>query len=104
MSVFHCECGFAIDDSDGFGDHMRQAVARDHDFGADGHVHRELAGTGQARHARACGFATASMAEFDDHLLIVFITPDGVGSDGNRHVPIDPSTPDRWHVRRTTSD
>ena len=104
MSVFHCECGFAIDDADEFGDHLRQAFARDDDIGTDGLVHRELAGTGQARHACACGFATASMAEFDDHLLIMFIPPDGVGSDGHRHIPIDPSTPDRWHVRRATSD
>ena len=36
MSVFHCSCGFAIDDPDEYGDHIRLAFARDDDIGTDG--------------------------------------------------------------------
>jgi hypothetical protein len=46
----------------------------------------------------ACGFATDDTPEFDDHLLIVFITPDSIGTDADKHVPLDPSTPDRWYI------
>jgi hypothetical protein len=101
MSHFHCACGFAIDLSEEFGDHLHQVFARDDDIGTDGRVHCELANADAAKYVCACGFATTDRAEFDDHLLIVFITPDGIGTDGERHVPEDPSTPDRWHVRRS---
>jgi hypothetical protein len=99
MSQFHCSCGFAIDLADEFGDHMHQVFARDDDIGTDGHIHYELADAATIKLACACGFATAGATEFDDHLLIVFITPDGIGNDGGKHVPTDPSTPDRWFVR-----
>ncbi len=102
MSRFHCSCGFAIDQAEEFGDHLHQAFARDDDLGTDGRIHLELADTRSPDHACACGFATTDLTDFDDHLLIVFITLDGIGigTDGERHVPVDPSTPDRWYVRK----
>jgi hypothetical protein len=45
------------------------------------------------RHVCACGFATDDTPEFDDHLLTAFITPDGIGNDGDEHMPLEPSTP-----------
>ena len=104
MSAFHCSCGFAIDQADELADHLHQAFARDDDIGTDGHVHRELAGPNSAEHVYACGYAASDTTEFDDHLLIAFITPDGIGTDDARHVPADPSTPDRWYVRRAIDD
>jgi hypothetical protein len=101
MSKFHCSCGFAIDLAEEFGDHMRQAFARDDDIGADGQVHGELAEAGSTGLVCVCGFATTDTTDFDDHLLIVFITPDGIGTDDVKHVPVDPSTPDRWQVRES---
>jgi hypothetical protein len=98
MSRFHCSCGFAIDVAEEFGDHMHQAFARDDDIGTDGHAHHELAGVGRSGHVCACGFAADATTDFDDHLLIVFVTPDSIGADGGKHVPVDPSTPDRWFV------
>jgi hypothetical protein len=104
MSRFHCACGFAIDHAEELADHPHQAFARDDDIGTDGHVHRELADAGQAQHLCACGFATSDATEFDDHFLIVFVTADSIGTDGARHVLEDPSTPDRWYVRRAIDD
>jgi hypothetical protein len=100
MSVFHCSCGFAIDCAEEFADHLHQSFGSDDDIGTDGRIHYELADTGPAMHGCACGFATRGVAEFDDHLLMAFIAPDSIGSDGAKHVPADPSTPDRWYVRR----
>ena len=104
MSRFHCACGFAIDNPDEFGDHIRLAFARDDDIGTDGQVHADLAGGPARRHECACGFTTTDTPEFDDHLLIMFATPDGIGTDGQRHVPVDASTPDRWFVRKAVDE
>jgi hypothetical protein len=104
VSAFHCSCGFAIDDADEFGDHIRLVFARDDDIGTDGQVHADLAGGPANGHQCACGLTTTDLAEFDDHLLIVFVTLDGIGTDGERHVPVDTATPDRWHVRKFADD
>lgn len=104
MSRFHCSCGFAIDQAEEFGDHLRQAFARGDDIGTDGRVHAELGDARPGTQVCACGFAAVDRAELDDHLLIVFITDDSIGTDGERHVPADPSTPDRWYVRRAIDD
>jgi hypothetical protein len=110
VSRYHCSCGFAIDDPCEFGDHFRLAFEVSDDIGIDGCVHTELAddhvrAAGRypdtvplPRYACACGFAADDTAEFDDHLLIAFITPDGIGTDGGRHVPLDLSTPERWYI------
>jgi uncharacterized protein YndB with AHSA1/START domain len=110
VSRYHCSCGFAIDDPDEFGDHYRLAFTPEDDIGTDRRVHAELAdgharATGRypntvpvRRHVCACGFAADDTPELDDHLLIAFITPDGTGTDGGRHVPMEPSTPDRWYI------
>jgi hypothetical protein len=108
VSRYRCSCGFAIDDPGEFGDHYRLAFAPDDDIGTDGRVHAELAddharATGRypdavPRHVCVCGFAADDTPQFDDHLLIAFITPDGTGIDGCRHAPVGPSTPDRWYV------
>jgi hypothetical protein len=34
----------------------------------------------------------------------MFITPEGIGADGQRHVPVDTSTPERWFVRSSMSN
>lgn len=108
MSRYHCSCGFAIDDAEEFGDHLRMAFTPEDDIGTDSRMHAEMADeyvrlTGDypadcavPRHACSCGFATDNTPEFDDHLLLVFVTPDSVGVDGQKHAPVDPSTPDRW--------
>jgi hypothetical protein len=105
MSRYHCSCGFVINDPEEFGDHYRLVFAPDDDTGTDGRVHAELVGdharaTGPypdtvslPRHVCACGFATDDTPEFDDHLLTAFITPDGIGNDGDEHMPLEPSTP-----------
>lgn len=116
MSHFHCSCGFAIDDPDEFGDHFRLSFAPGDDIGTDGHAHTELTdeyarATGRypasaplPRQVCSCGYATDDTAEFDDHMLMVFITPDGIGDDGEKHVPSDPSTPDRWYTAGGPAD
>jgi hypothetical protein len=108
MSRYRCSCGFAIDDPDESGDHYRLAFARDDDIGTDGRVHAELTGdharaTGcypdtVPRYVCACGFAADDTPQFDDHLLIAFITPDGTGTDGDKHAPMEPSMPERWYM------
>jgi hypothetical protein len=80
------------------------AFARADDMGIDGRVHLELAGTGSSTRICACGFVTGDSSEFDDHLLMVFVAPDGIGGDGDRHVLVNPSTPDRWYPRKTSDD
>jgi len=52
----------------------------------------------------ACGFATDDTPEFDDHLLIVFITSDGAGTIGGKHAPTEPAMPDRWYIARDPND
>jgi hypothetical protein len=37
--------------------------------------------------------------DFNDHLLVSVVTADGIGIDGERHVPVDTATPHRWHTR-----
>jgi hypothetical protein len=81
--------------------------ARDDNIGIDGRAHTELAaahGPGLRKHSCACGFQADDMPDFDDHLLIVFIPEDNTGNDGERHVPVNTSTPIRWHVRRAIDD
>jgi hypothetical protein len=104
MSLFHCSCGFAVDDADEFGDHIRLVFARDDDIGTDGQGHVDLLGGAVGCHECACGLTTTDTPEFDDHLLIMFVTPDGIDIDGQRHVPVETSTPERWFVRKATDD
>jgi hypothetical protein len=35
---------------------------------------------------------------------MVFIPTDDIGTDGDKHVPVDTSTPIRWHVRKAIDD
>jgi hypothetical protein len=107
VSLFHCSCGFAIDDPDELGDHFRQVFTPEDDAGTDGRVHAELAddsaqraGLPTAAHMCSCGLATDDASEFDDHFLLAFVPPDHAGTDGRRHSVVDPATPDRWHVAR----
>lgn len=100
MSAYHCSCGFAINEADEFGDHLREVFERDDDTGTDGLVHAEVTPEGQRLPlVCACGFRSYGAPEFDDHLLIVRVPPDGIGNDGDKHVPVDPSTPNRWYIR-----
>ena len=52
----------------------------------------------------ACGHATDDPAEFNDHLLLMVLPPDGIGADGHRHVPTDPATPLLWSAHRPDTD
>lgn len=99
MSVYHCSCGFAINEADEFGDHLREVFARDDEADTDGRVHSEVTPPGQVRPlVCTCGFRASSAPEFDDHILLVRIPPDNIGSDGGKHVPVDTSTPVRWYI------
>ena len=105
MSAYHCSCGFAIDDADEFGDHLREVFDRDDETGTDGRVHTEVTPEGQRQPlVCACGFRADSGPELDDHLLLVRIPPDSTGRDGEKHVPVDPSTPVRWYIPETSSE
>lgn len=99
MSVYHCACGFAINDAAEFADHLLEVF--DRVTGTDGRPHAELI-TGDDRDSRvvcACGFRADTGTELDDHLLLALIPPDAIGVDGQKHVPLDPSTPvGRWFV------
>jgi hypothetical protein len=100
MSQFHCSCGFAIDDAEGFADHLGWVFDRDDDIGTDGSRHAEIGQANQSGHLCACGFGAGDPAEFNDHLLLVVIPADGIGIDGDRHVPVDLATPHDWYARR----
>jgi hypothetical protein len=99
VSAFHCQCGFAIDDADEFGDHFRAVFDRTDDIGTDGQVHHETSPGHQKPMVCACGFQAADTPEFDDHLLLVFTPSDNRGNDAERHVPVDTSTPVRLYPR-----
>jgi hypothetical protein len=101
MSNFHCECGFAADDTESFADHLGWVFDPDDDIGNDGITHAETSHDRTGMHQCTCGF-TADPAEFNDHLLIVVIPLDAIGIDGKRHAPLSTTTPDRWYVRPAT--
>jgi hypothetical protein len=97
MTKIHCSCGYAGEDADEIGDHLRDAFTPADDIGTDGRTHGEIAadcvapgilasGQGTRKLACFCGFV-ANRPEFDDHLLARFTTVDQVGVDGARHVP-----------------
>lgn len=99
MSVYHCSCGFAIDDADELGDHLREVFGREDETGTDGRVHTEVTPEGQRQPlVCACGYHADGGREFDDHVLLAIVPPDSIGNDGEKHVPVDPSTPNRWYV------
>lgn len=105
MSVFHCSCGFAVDDPGELRDHFGEVFTPGDDADANDVVHAELAddyaqlaGLPLAVHLCSCGFGTDDTAEFDDHFLLAFFPPDAIGTDGRRHSVVNPATPNRWHV------
>jgi hypothetical protein len=102
MSAYHCACGFAVNDADEFGDHLREVFDLTDTTGTDGLVHDEVMTSPDRQRliVCACGFETASIPEFDDHVLRVLLPPDGMGKDGQKHVLVDPSTPVRYFVPR----
>jgi len=99
MGLLQCSCGYAGDEA-GFADHLGEVFIPLHDdIGTDGRAHAELAvdcapaaegdpgPSDVPAGACLCGFASEDATELDDHLLAVFITADGVGTDGGRHEP-----------------
>lgn len=105
MSSYHCQCGFAINDADELGDHLREVFDRPDDTGTDGRVHIEVTPPGQRQPlVCSCDFRAADPSEFDDHLLMMRIPPDNIGNDGEKHVPVDPSTPNRWYIREASGE
>lgn len=105
MSVYHCSCGFAINDAGEFGDHLREVFERSDETGADGRVHAEITPDGQTLPlVCACGFLAYNVPDFDDHILLLTTPPDSIGNDGEKHIPVDPSTPTRWYLPETTRE
>jgi hypothetical protein len=98
-----CSCGYVPDDADDLADHLRDIFIPDDAIGADGCVHDEIApdcvrdvGNLPPRQrvpllACFCGFAADETLKFDDHILAMFLTPDRVGIDGNKHVTVIPA-------------
>jgi hypothetical protein len=99
MITSTCACGYASGEPGELIDHLEEVFTPADDVGNDGRVHDQVApdrasdftrvpdGGRAPRLVCLCGFGTDEHAEFDDHLLSVFITPDGVGLDGLRHAP-----------------
>lgn len=105
MSIYHCACGFAIDEADEFGDHLRQVFERHDDTGTDGCVHVEVTPPGQRNPlVCSCGFRSDDTPDFDDHLLLVRIPSNSIGNDGEKHVPVDTATPVRFYIPGTGGD
>jgi hypothetical protein len=97
VSAFHCQCGFAIDDADEFGDHFRAVFDREDDTGTDGRVHHETRPADAKPMVCACGYQAADAPEFDDHILLVLTPSDNRGNDAETHIPVDTSTPVRLY-------
>lgn len=96
-SAYHCSCGFAVNDPDLFGDHLREVFERPDESGIDGRVHDELDLPADPERPLgvicSCGYVAADPAEFDDHALLMLLPPDAIGNDGDKHTLTDPSTP-----------
>jgi hypothetical protein len=98
-----CSCGYAPEDADDLSDHLLEVFTPHDALGADGRVHDEIApdcvrvvgifpeGERVPSLACFCGFSTDEMPKFDDHVLAMFLTPDRVGVDGDKHVPVVPA-------------
>jgi hypothetical protein len=96
MELLQCSCGYA-GATDGLAEHVGEVFIPADDIGTDGQAHAEIsadcvrATAGHPGSARVpgftclCGFFAEEPADFDDHLLAMFITPDRVGTDGTRH-------------------
>jgi hypothetical protein len=103
MARPQCSCGYASANADEFADHLLEMFTPDDAIGADGRVHDEIAPDrvrvvgvfleGECVPALACfcGFATDETSKFDDHVLAMFLTPDRVGVDGDKHMPVVPA-------------
>jgi hypothetical protein len=103
MTCPQCSCGYVPNDADDLGDHLLEMFIPEDAIGADGCVHDEIAfdrvcavgifpeGKRVPLLACFCGFATDEMPKFDDHVLAMFLTPDRVGVDGDKHVPAVPA-------------
>jgi hypothetical protein len=99
MLASTCACGYASGEPGGLTDHFEEVFTPADDVGSDGRPHAQVAHDRASDFARVpdggpvprlvclCGFGTDQQAEFDDHLLSMFITPDRVGPDGLRHAP-----------------
>jgi hypothetical protein len=98
MSAFHCECGYATDDTRFFADHLGWVFDPYDDIGNDGNTHAEIIRENTPVHLCFCGFMAADATEFNDHLLIVMIPLDAIGLDGARHAPLDTTTPPNWYA------
>lgn len=104
MGDLQCACGYAGDAPEGLLDHFGEVFTPDDDIGGDGRVHAQAAPDRALEYARLpdgehmprlvclCGFGTDELPTFDDHLLVKFITPDRVGTDGHKHMPVPRGT------------
>jgi hypothetical protein len=99
MITSTCVCGFASGEPGGLVDHFEEVFTPVDDVGSDDRVHDQVAPERAREFARVpdggplprlvclCGFGTDEQAEFDDHVLSMFITPDRIGTDGRQHTP-----------------
>jgi hypothetical protein len=99
MITAQCACGYASDEPGALVDHFEEVFTPTDDVGSDNRAHAQVAHDRAIDFARIpdggraprlvclCGFGTDEQAEFDDHLLSVFITPDRIGTDGKKHTP-----------------
>jgi hypothetical protein len=96
---FKCVCGYTGGDPGALIDHFEEVFTPTDDVGSDDRVHDQVAHDRAREFARVpdggpvprlvcfCGFSTDGQVEFDDHLLSMFITPDRIGTDGQKHTP-----------------
>jgi hypothetical protein len=57
-----------------------------------------------SRYHCTCGFAIDDPEALADHLGWVFDRDDDIGTDGTRHVLVDPATPRNWYAMRPSDD
>jgi hypothetical protein len=75
-----CTCGYQAASDDDLADHLGELLIPGNDEDASGQVHAEAARdgklpVGQPQAACLCGFAAASPAGLDAHLLAAFSAP-----------------------------
>jgi hypothetical protein len=99
MITSECVCGYASGESGGLVDQLEEVFTPANDVGSDDRVHDQVAHDRAREFARVpgggpvpglvcfCGFGTDGQVEFDDHLLSMFITPDRIATDGQKHTP-----------------
>jgi serine/threonine-protein kinase RsbW len=96
MSQLLCTCGYQAEDPADLTAHFGDMFIPKDDIAPDGQAHYE---NSQLKHTSAgmpapatltcrCG-VTTNFSDFDQHLLAIFAPADRIGSDGQKHSPVD---------------